>query len=146
MPFIAPDQRVGAADCRLAGAVNATAAGALLEQYGRFPALLGEQMNKTFLFAALAVIASAPVLAGTPRLDHREARQVNRIHDGVGSGELTRREARRLGAGQVHLRRAEARAKSDGVVTARERAHLQHEANQQSRRIYRHKHDAQVRN
>ena len=56
------------------------------------------------------------------------------------------RETRRLAAGQVHLSRVEARAKADGVVTARERAHLQHEANQQSRRIYRQKHDAQDRN
>lgn len=102
-------------------------------------------MNKSFLFAAVAVIATAPVLAGTPRLDHREAHQANRIHNGVANGELTRPEARRLGAGQVQLRRAEARAKSDGVVTTRERAHLQHEANQQSRRIYRQKHDAQDR-
>ena len=103
-------------------------------------------MNKSFLLAALAVIATAPVLAGTPRLDHREANQANRIYNGVANGELTRPEARRLGAGQVHLRRAEARAKSDGVVTNRERAHLQHEANQQSRRIYRQKHDGQDRN
>jgi hypothetical protein len=103
-------------------------------------------MNKSFLLAALAVIATAPVLAGTPRLDHREANQANRIYNGVANGELTRPEARRLGAGQVHLRRAEARAKSDGVVTQRERVHLQHEANQQSRRIYRQKHDAQDRN
>ena len=102
-------------------------------------------MNKSFLFAAVAVMATAPVLAGTPRLDHREAHQANRIHNGLANGELTRPEARRLGAGQVHQRRAEARAKSDGVVTTRERAHLQHEANQQSRRIYRQKHDAQDR-
>ena len=102
-------------------------------------------MNKSILFAALAVIATAPVLAGTPRLDHREAHQSNRIYNGVANGELTRPEARRLSAGQVHLRRAEARAKSDGVVTGRERTWLQHEANQQSRRIYRQKHDAQDR-
>ena len=102
-------------------------------------------MNKSILFAALAVIATAPVLAGTPRLDHREAHQANRIYNGVANGELTRPEARRLSAGQVHLRRAEARAKSDGVVTGRERAHLQHEANQQSHRIYRQKHDTQTR-
>ena len=102
-------------------------------------------MNKSIIFAALAVIATAPVLADTPRLDQREANQAGRIHNGVASGELTRPEARRLTAGQVHLRRVEARAKSDGVVTGRERAHLQHEANQQSRRIYRQKHDAQDR-
>ena len=102
-------------------------------------------MNKSIIFAALAVIATAPVLADTPRLDTREAHQAGRIYNGVASGELTRPEARRLAAGQVHLRRVEARAKLDGVVTGRERAHLQHEANQQSRRIYRQKHDAQDR-
>ena len=102
-------------------------------------------MNKTILLAAWAVIATAPALAGTPRLDHRETHQANRIYNGVANGELTRPEARRLSAGQAHLYRAEARAKSDGVVTSRERAHLQHEANQQSRRIYRQKHDAQQR-
>jgi len=102
-------------------------------------------MNKSTLLAALALIATAPVLAGTPRLDHRETHQANRIYNGVANGELTRPEARRLSAGQAHLYRAEARAKSDGVVTSRERAHLQHEANQQSRRIYRQKHDAQDR-
>jgi hypothetical protein len=59
---------------------------------------------------------------------------------------LTMRETRRLAAGQVHLNRVENRAKADGVVTKRERAHLQHEANQQSRRIHRQKHDAQDRN
>jgi hypothetical protein len=32
------------------------------------------------------------------------------------------------------------------VVTTRERARLQHEANVESRRIYRQKHDAQDRN
>jgi hypothetical protein len=102
-------------------------------------------MKKSTVFAVLALIATAPVLAGTPRLDAREANQRARIHNGVASGELTRPEARRLAAGQVHLHRAEARAKSDGVVTTRERAHLQHEANQQSRRIHRQKHDAQTR-
>jgi hypothetical protein len=102
-------------------------------------------MNKSILFAALAIVATAPVLAGTPRLDRREAQQAGRIYNGVATGELTRPEARRLNACQVHLRRAEARAKADGVVTAGERAHLQHEANQQSRRIYRQKHDAQDR-
>jgi hypothetical protein len=66
-------------------------------------------MKKSILFAALAVIATAPVLAGTPRLDAREFNQRARIHNGVASGELTRPETRRLAAGQVHLRRAEAR-------------------------------------
>jgi len=101
-------------------------------------------MKKSMLIVALAIV-TAPAFAGTPRLDAREAHQVGRIHNGVVSGELTRPEARRLAAGQVHLRNAEARAKSDGIVTGRERAWLQHEANQQSRRIHRQKHDGQDR-
>src|SRR5262245_26593163 len=98
-------------------------------------------MKKSMLFAALAaVLTTVPALAGTPRLDAREHNQRDRIYNGVANGELTRPEFRRLSNGQMHLNRAEARAKSDGVVTQRERVHLQHEANEQSRRIYRQKH------
>jgi hypothetical protein len=102
-------------------------------------------MKKLTAIALLALITTAPVLADTPKLDAREANQRTRIENGVASGELTRPETRRLAAGQVHLHRAEARAESDGVVTRRERAYLQHEANQQSRRIHRQKHDGQTR-
>jgi hypothetical protein len=105
-------------------------------------------MNKTNLIAglglAMAVLAGT-ASAGTPRYDARQAHQQQRIVNGLQNGELTAREARRLEAGQVHLNRVERRAKADGVVTARERAHMQHEENQQSRRIYRQKHDAQDR-
>jgi hypothetical protein len=106
----------------------------------------GEIMKKTMLIAALAVVISAPVLAGTPRYDARQQHQRERIVNGVQNGELTMRETRRLAAGQVHLNRVERRVEADGVVTSRERARLQHEANQQSRRIHRQKHDAQDRN
>jgi hypothetical protein len=102
-------------------------------------------MKKSALFVALAIIASTSAFAGTPRYDARQANQRERIANGVGNGELTMRETRRLAAGQVHLNRVERRAKSDGVVTTRERAHMQHEENQQSRRIYRQKHDSQSR-
>ena len=103
-------------------------------------------MKKSVVFAALAVLVSGSVLAGTPRYDARQQHQRERIVNGVQNGELTARETRRLAAGQVHLNRVERRAKADGVVTARERVHMQHEANQQSRRIHRQKHDAQDRN
>jgi hypothetical protein len=106
-------------------------------------------MKKTTILAGLglaAMVMAGTASAGTPRFDARQAHQQQRIGNGVKNGELTAREARRLEAGQVHLNRVENRAKADGVVTARERAHLQHEANQQSRRIHRQKHDAQDRN
>jgi hypothetical protein len=106
-------------------------------------------MNKTTIAGiglALALALAETVSAGTPRINARQHHQRVRIHNGVASGELTRPEARRLAAGQVHVHRVEARARADGEVTARERKHLRHEVNQQSRRIYRQKHDAQDRN
>jgi hypothetical protein len=102
-------------------------------------------MKKTLVLAALAVVSIAPVLAGTPGYDNRQQHQRERIVNGVQNGGLTMRETRRLAAGQMHLNRVERRAKADGEVTARERARLHREANQQSRRIHRQKHDAQSR-
>ena len=106
-------------------------------------------MKKSNVFAGVGLVL-AMALAGsanadTPRFDARQHNQRTRIVNGVQNGELTMRETRRLAGGQVHLNRVERRAEADGVVTGRERAHLQHEANQQSRRIHRQKHDAQGR-
>ena len=81
----------------------------------------------------------------TPSVDRREHRQQRRIRQGVKSGELNKREAARLEAGQARTRRMEHRAKADGTVTRRERARLQHRENRTSRRIYRQKHDNQKR-
>ena len=102
-------------------------------------------MKKALMISALALVMTAPVLADTPRYDARQQNQRERIVNGVQSGELTARETRRLAAGQVHLNRVENRAEADGVVTKRERAHMHHEANQQSRRIHRQKNDRQGR-
>ena len=95
---------------------------------------------------ALGMVMAGSASADTPRYDARQHNQRARIVNGVQSGELTMRETRRLAGGQVHLNRVERRVEADGVVTHRERAHLQHEANQQSRRTHRQKHDAQDRN
>jgi hypothetical protein len=103
-------------------------------------------MFKPILFAAAALVVAGPIFAGTPVLNHREHNQAQRIRQGAASGELTRPETHRLVRGEARLHRNEALAKSDGVVTAGERARLQREANVESERIYRQKHDAQVRN
>jgi len=108
-------------------------------------------MSRTLALVAAAVLTAGSVLvttasAGTPGLDQRQQNQAQRIRQGVRSGELTRPETRRLMQGQRELRRDERSAKADGVVTAKERAELHREANQQSRRIHRQKHDAQDRN
>ena len=108
-------------------------------------------MFKKIAIAAAALVSVSGVLASTasadtPRLNQRQQNQAQRIGQGVRSGELTRPETRRLVHGQRELRQDERMAKSDGVVTARERARLEREADQQSRRIHRQKHDAQDRN
>ncbi len=108
-------------------------------------------MFKQIALTAAALISVSGVLAttasaSTPVLDQRQQSQAQRIRQGVRSGELTRPETRRLARGQRELRQDERMAKSDGVVTARERARLDREADQQSRRILRQKHDAQDRN
>ena len=93
-----------------------------------------------FAMAAVAALTAATADAQTltPRVDRREARQHARIRQGVRSGELTPREAARLRAGQVHVRRMEHRAKSDGVVTLGERVRLNRA---QNRRIAHLKHN-----
>lgn len=99
------------------------------------------------LLAALAAIAILPVAAqtATPRVDQRQANQEARIEQGVKSGELTKKEAAKLKAGQAKVQRKEDKAKADGVVTAKERAGLEHAQDKQSRKIAKEKHDKQER-
>jgi hypothetical protein len=81
----------------------------------------------------------------TLRIDARERHEQKRIKQGLRSGELTRREARKLEAEQRKIKADEAPAKSDGKVTKKERKQLHKELNRASRHIYREKHDAQKR-
>ena len=80
----------------------------------------------------------------TPRVDQHEANQQARIDAGVASGQLTRREARRLEREQAKIHAAERHAKADGVVTPQERRHLELLQKQASANIHAQKHDAQV--
>ena len=98
-------------------------------------------------FAALAAaLAASPAFAqpGTARIDQREANQERRIEQGVKSGSLTRKEARRLENDQAHVQKMETRAEADGKVSARERARIERAQDRESRRIYREKHDKQT--
>lgn len=81
----------------------------------------------------------------TPLIDAREKNQKARIKQGVKSGELTRRETKRLVAEQKKIKRDEAKAKSDGTVTPQERKRLSREQNRASKDIYKQKHDRQKR-
>lgn len=102
--------------------------------------------------AALALVSMANVTYADgrsgvrdPRVNVRQAHQAARIQQGVRSGELTRRETRRVAETQRDIRQLERAYKSDGTLTAAERRDLNHEQNQASRQIRRQKHDAQDR-
>jgi hypothetical protein len=108
-----------------------------------------KQLFVKLLASAAFVLALMP-MAGMAQnrrgINEREANQRARIRDGVQDGELTRREARRLSAQQARIRVNEAYARrSGGEFTPRERARIQRQLNQSNRRIYRQKHDGQVR-
>jgi hypothetical protein len=97
------------------------------------------------LAGAAATAQTAAPGANTPRIDQRQANQEKRIDQGIASGELTRREARRLERQQTAINQAEDKAKADGSVTAPERRRLAKAQNHASRSIARQKHDRQDR-
>jgi opacity protein-like surface antigen len=94
--------------------------------------------------AALFSVAAQAQNASTPGIDQRQANQEARIDQGIASGTLNKREARRLNHQQRHIDNAENKAKADGTVTKAERRRLHHMQDHGSRRIYRQKHDAQT--
>lgn len=104
-----------------------------------------KNLIKTATAFALVLTFGSQVMADTPKLDNRQDKQKARITQGVKSGELTKKETARMVKGQAQLQRMENRAKSDGVVTKKERVRLQHKANKESGKIYRNKHDKQKR-
>jgi hypothetical protein len=77
----------------------------------------------------------------TPLIDKHEANQTDRIKQGRESGELTKREARRLKAEQKLIDRTQNRAEADGSVSAKERARIRHMQDRAGKDIHRQKHD-----
>lgn len=109
-------------------------------------------MKSILTMAAMAAVLSGIAMqseAGSrtrdPGVNARQANQHARIAQGVRSGELTRRETRKVAEEQRDIRQLERAYKSDGKLTGAERADLHHEQNQASRDIYRQKHDEQAR-
>ncbi|MGH7216643.1 MAG: hypothetical protein ACREIG_05355 [Nitrospiraceae bacterium] len=81
--------------------------------------------------------------AETPVIDERQANQEQRIDQGVTSGQLNEREADQLNKQQEQVNKMENRAKSDGIMTKKERARIGAAQDRASRHIAREKHDRQ---
>lgn len=79
------------------------------------------------------------------RFEQRLDRQHLRIKQGVRSGELTRKEARRLRKQQRHIARLESRFLRDGYLNRHERRTLRRKLDAASDRIYRLKHNDRYR-
>ena len=91
-----------------------------------------------------ALVTADAAMAG--RVKNRQVKQQKRIHQGAQSGELTKREARRLQKEQRHINRAKKRALSDGELTRNERIRLERKQDRASRHIYRGKHNDRNQN
>jgi hypothetical protein len=93
-------------------------------------------------------VTGNPGSASSQRMQADVARNINqekRIETGIQNGSLTNHEVSRLQRGQAHVDRKEARAGADGHVGKAEQAGIQRSEIRQSRRIFKQKHDAQVR-
>ncbi|WP_395054675.1 hypothetical protein [Polaromonas sp.] len=72
-------------------------------------------------------VYNAPRAVGTPGLDNQEYRISQRIDEGVRSGHITQREARRLHNRERVIAQHEASFKADGRLTQQERRQLRSE-------------------
>ncbi len=102
-------------------------------------------MRQMLLVISAVVLAAgmAYAQAETPGIDQRQVNQEQRIDRGIASGQLNEREAARLNKQQGHIDNMENKAKTDGVVTKKERARIHNAQDRASRHIAREKHDRQ---
>lgn len=97
------------------------------------------------VIALAAVAAFLPSQVGAAAINEREARQQERIGDGIKSGDLTPAEAAKLEARAADIRKeiAQDRAANGGKLTTKQRKRLQDELDDLSAKIAKHKRDAQ---
>jgi hypothetical protein len=116
-------------------------------------------LKKLALIAALALTPAAllaqsatPNTTATPGkndydINQRKIDQQDRIANGVKSGQLTAGETARLEHQEAGINKEERgmRAQDNGHLTKQDRSTIHSQQNQESRRIYRDKHNSKVR-
>jgi methionine-rich copper-binding protein CopC len=104
----------------------------------------------TAVLASTLVIAPAAMIAQTPtpgahdyNINQRKVDQQDRIANGVKNGKLTAGQTARLEHQEAGINREERgmRAQDNGHLTKQDRQTIHAQQNQESRRIYRDKHD-----
>lgn len=81
----------------------------------------------------------------TKKVNQRQKKQTERISKGVKSGELTKKETKKLARQQKDIRKTKKAAKSDGVVTKKEKAVITKKQNAANRNIRRKKNNDRSR-
>ncbi len=99
-------------------------------------------MKTKLLFSAILL---ALAVSNADAQTGKQVRQHKRIKQGVKSGEITKAEAINLRKGQQEIRQEKREAKADGVVTPAEKQEIRKDQRQQSRKIFRKKHNGRTR-
>ena len=100
-------------------------------------------MKKLIFTIIILTVISLQINAqtATPGINKTQKNQQARIQQGIKGGELTKVEARKLELQQAKIQKDKLVAKSDGVVTKKERKHIKKEQMLASKNIYRKKHN-----
>jgi hypothetical protein len=100
----------------------------------------------TFAIAPIAVLAQTSTTATTPppTINQRKENQQDRIGQGVKSGQLTADETSHIEHQEAAINHEEhaMRAQDNGHLTKADRSLINKQQNQESRRIYKDKHNA----
>ena len=108
---------------------------------------------KSALLAAALILSPVAIYAQTappatnPTINQRKTNQQERIGNGVKSGQLTAGETSHLEHQEAGVNKEERgmRAQDNGHLTRQDRKTISKQQNQESKRIYRDKHNAKVR-
>tara|TARA_B100001173_G_scaffold68939_1_gene58569 strand:- start:460 stop:774 length:315 start_codon:yes stop_codon:yes gene_type:complete len=103
-------------------------------------------MKKLIILGAFILTAGlVNAQTQTKKVNQRQGNQKERVAQGVKSGELTKKETKNLARQQRDIKRTKRAAKSDGVVTKKERAVINQKQNAASRNIKRKKNNDRSR-
>ena len=104
-------------------------------------------MKKFAILLSVMLIFSyvAIEFAQAGRAGKRQVRQQKRIHQGVKSGELTKKETLRLEREQRRIQKTKHKAIKDGELTPKERIRLERQQNRANKHIYRLKHNKKTK-
>lgn len=96
------------------------------------------------VLSAMTLVGAATAQTTTATMTERNAKQQDRIEQGVATGQLTTKEAAKLERQEASVNAMQSKALQDGTLTRGERARIDAAQNRASNTIAQEKHDGQV--